>query len=158
MRVSELMSTPAVTCREQDTLHLAAGLMLDRDCGAIPVVDMNDSIIGMITDRDICMAAHATGRSLREIAVAEITSGNVFSVDASDTVGRAAEVMREHQVRRLPVVDIQDRIVGVISLIDIARAGQDEAGQDIKSVTSAVLLRTLAAIGEPPVGRAHVRT
>lgn len=158
MKVSELMSTPAVTCLEEDTLHLAASLMLDRDCGAIPIVDMTESIIGMITDRDICMAAHATGRTLKEIAVAEITSGKVFSVDASDTVTRAAEVMREHQVRRLPVVDIRDRIVGVISLIDIARAGQGEAGQDIKSVTGSVLLRTLAAIGEPPAGHAHVRT
>jgi CBS domain-containing protein len=151
MKVQELMSVPAVTCREGDSLDLAALMMCERDCGAIPVVDETDAIIGMITDRDICMAAHHTGRPLKDITVAEITSGIIFSVDSSDTVRRAEEIMSEHQGRRLPVVDARDRIVGMLSLNDIARAGQLESAQSTRGrrVTSGEVLRTLAAIGEP---------
>lgn len=157
MNVQELMSVPAVTCREGDSLNLAAGMMCDRDCGAIPVVDPTDSIIGMITDRDICMAAYRTGRPLKDIAVAEITSGDVFSVDSTDSVQRAEEIMREHQVRRLPVVDTRDRVIGIISLNDIARGGQLEAAHSARSrrITSDEVLRTLAAIGEPTPGPAQ---
>ena len=158
MKVQELMSVPAVSCKEEDSLDRAARMLRDRDCGAIPVVDSNDSIIGVITDRDICMAAHTTGRLLADISVAEITSGNVFSVDSSDTVQHAEKVMREHQVRRLPVVDHSDRIIGMLSLNDIARAGQREAAQTARSrrLSSDEILQTLAAIGEPRAGRAKV--
>ena len=156
MRVQELMSVPAITCREEDFLDTAASMMRHRDCGAIPVVDATDSIIGIITDRDICMAAHTLRRRLEEITVAEITDGNVYSVSSSDTVQHAAEIMRENRVRRLPVVDERDRIIGMISLNDMAREGQREVGrrQQYREIKSDEVLHTLAEISRPDSGNA----
>lgn len=157
MRVQELMSVPAVTCREGDSLGTAASMMRQRDCGAIPVVDSTDSIIGIITDRDICMAADKLRRRLEEIPVAEITNGNVFSVAASDTVQHAARIMRENRVRRLPVVDKRDRIIGMLSLNDIAREGQREVGrrQQYRQISSDEILHTLSEICRPVTGNAR---
>jgi CBS domain-containing protein len=157
MKVQELMSVPAVTCREGDSLGTAASLMRHRDCGAIPVVDSRDAIIGIITDRDICMAASSLRRRLDEIPVAEITNGNVFSVAAADTVQHAARIMRDHRVRRLPVVNKRDRIIGMISLNDIAREGQREVGrrQQYRQVKSDEVLHTLAEISRPDTEKAR---
>ena len=80
MQVRQLMNQPAVTCSPRDTLHRAAGLMWEHDCGALPVVDDNGHIAGMITDRDICMAAYTQGRPLHAVPVNEIMSRTVFSV------------------------------------------------------------------------------
>lgn len=151
MRVRELMSIPATTCSEESSLDTAAKLMHARSCGTLPVVDPTGAIVGMITDRDICMAAQRTGRCLADISVAESIDGRVFSVRPKDTVQRAEELMRENRVRRLPVVDGENQVVGVLSINDIAREGQRESGRNPKyqHIKSDEVMQTLAAICEP---------
>src|SRR5687767_2920762 len=107
MNVSELMTKNAVTCRPEEPLYRAAQIMWDNDCGCVPVVDDSNKIQGMITDRDVCMAAVMEGKSLGEIPIARAMSRGIYACSPNDDVEKAAELMRARQVRRVPVVDQQ---------------------------------------------------
>jgi CBS domain-containing protein len=98
--------------------------MWEGDCGALPVVDHDGRALGMLTDRDICMAAYTQGRALNEIAVSSAMSNHVFSCRASDSLRSLMTAMAAHQVRRVPVVDESDKVIGIVSLADIARLAQ----------------------------------
>jgi CBS domain-containing protein len=122
MIVESLMTRNPASIRPERALSLAAQLMWDRDCGALPVVDESGKVIGMITDRDICMATWSQGRAPSAIFVAEVMSPDVVCCGPGDTISRAESIMRANQLRRLPVADPQGQLVGILSLADIARA------------------------------------
>jgi len=146
MSIQDIMSTPAVTCRETDTLSRAAQLMWERDCGAIPVTDEAGALVGIVTDRDICMAAYTKGAPLSAIPISDAMAKQVFSCHADDPLEAAERLMSEKQIRRVPVVDGDNRPVGLLSLNDIARyavSARKRNGID-REVT-----QTLAAICEP---------
>jgi CBS domain-containing protein len=146
MRVEEVMTQDTKTCRPDDSLSRAAQIMWDGDCGCVPVVDAAGKAVGMITDRDICMAAYTRGQVLSEMTVASVCSPRVVGVDPGESVGSAERLMREYKVRRLPAVDRQGRVVGIVSMNDLARkcAGSGRGNADTEGV-----VRTLAAIGTP---------
>lgn len=146
MNIRDIMSEPAVTCRESDCLNTAAQLMWERDCGAIPVTGDDGQLVGIVTDRDICMAAYTRGATLHAIAVSDAMARNVFSCQASDSLDAAQRLMSEHQVRRLPVVDGDRRPIGMLSLNDVARSA---ASSRKKNGREREVAQTLAAIGEP---------
>ena len=148
MRVEEIMKRPVVTCSVQDTLNTAARLMWETDCGALPVLAEDGGIVGMITDRDICMAAYTRGVTLEAIPVRAAMSRGVFSCRPGDTVTQAERLMQEKKVRRVPIVDPQGRPIGILSLNDLARAAA-RAPASGTTRTGAEVIRTLAAIGEP---------
>jgi CBS-domain-containing membrane protein len=110
-----------VTCSPIDSLDQAARLMWEFDCGAIPVVDAEGVVAGIVTDRDACMAAYTQGKSLKDIPVAEAMARQVFCCRPDDSVQTVERLMEAKQIRRLPVVDAEKRPLGVISLGDIAR-------------------------------------
>lgn len=146
MRVQEIMTQPAVTCRPTDSLNEAAGLMWDYDCGVLPVVDDGGVVVGLVTDRDVCMAAYTQGERLGAIRVATAMSKKVFSCRPDDMLEAAERTMSERKVRRLPVIDGQGRPLGVLSLNDIARhavSGTDDEALEHE------LSETLSAICEP---------
>jgi CBS domain-containing protein len=116
----DLMSRSPVTCKTTDTLSAAARLMWDCDCGAIPVVGEGVSVKGMITDRDICMAAYTQGRPLDEILVNGAMAKHVVSAHPDQKLGEIEQLMADHQVRRIPVVGDDNKPIGVISLNDVA--------------------------------------
>src|SRR5262245_45543628 len=120
MNVVKLMSIDPACRFARDTLADAARDMWDCDCGCIPVVNEEQHVIGMITDRDIGMAALFKGRPIHEISIGDVMSGVVISCRSDDTIDRAEAIMRDARVRRLPVTDETGRLVGVISLNDIA--------------------------------------
>lgn len=120
MKVSDLMTKEVRTCHRHDALNRAAQLMWENDCGAVPVVDSDLKVIGMLTDRDICMAAYTQGVALADASVGSAMSGNICVCNASDNIASAAERMRERQIRRLPVIDDDQRLVGILSMSDIA--------------------------------------
>ncbi|TMQ07608.1 MAG: CBS domain-containing protein [Deltaproteobacteria bacterium] len=120
MKAQDLMTHPAVTCHVNDSLSAAAQKMWDHDCGALPVVNDEGRVTGMITDRDICMAACIQGRRLDELLVNCAMGRHVVTVGLEQTIAQVAQLMAEHQIRRLPVVDEDDLPVGVISLNDLA--------------------------------------
>ena len=119
MLVSDIMSHPVVVTKQLRDAHI----------GAMPVVPVGeaDRPIGMVTDRDIVVRAVAENRLPSNAAVSSIMSEGVYSCFEDDTIADAAQIMAEHQVRRLPVLNRAERLVGIIALADLARSGVKEA-------------------------------
>lgn len=117
--VRKLMKTP-VACSPEDSLNRVAQIMWDVDCGVVPVVSSSGSLVGMITDRDLCMAAYTRGATLGAMTAGSVMSKEVHSCGAGDSIGHAVRVMAEKQVRRLPVIE-DGKLVGLISLADVAQ-------------------------------------
>jgi CBS domain-containing protein len=144
MNVEELMSRNVQTCAASDSVNDAARIMWEQDCGCVPVVEADGIVVGIITDRDICMAAYTQGRGLMHMNVESAASKNVVTIGKDESLRRAKELMREAQVRRLPVVDSGGRLVGLLSLSDLARHVPD-FGERVGEP----LLGALAAICQP---------
>ncbi len=119
--VGELMTAAAHRCHPDDKLSRAAQLMWDNDCGCIVVVDHLDRVVGLVTDRDICMGAYTQGKSLAEIPVSSACATEVVTCRAEDTLDNVQRLMIDHQIRRLPVVEADGHLVGVLSLSDLAQ-------------------------------------
>jgi CBS domain-containing protein len=149
MHVKDLMSHPVVTCTRNDHLDVPARLMWEFDCGIVPVVDADGRVEGVITDRDICMAAYTQGKSLNAIPVASAMAIRILACHVDDSIESAERVMRDGQVRRLPVLDATGRLQGLISLNDIAR----RTAEAKKSAVDRELVETFAAICRPRVAR-----
>jgi CBS domain-containing protein len=123
--------------------------MWKQDVGSLPVVE-NERVVGMITDRDACMAAYIQGRRLDQIEVRVAMSRNLYSCDPDATPAEAEAVMTEHQVRRLPVVDGDGRLLGIVTLADLARRAIAGTNADASNaVTSRAVTATFAAIVAP---------
>jgi CBS domain-containing protein len=147
MRVAEHMMPVVITCHVDDSLDHAARLLWDRDCGCLAVVDLHGRLRGMLTDRDICMAAHITGQRLQDLQVREAMAIDVVTTGPEETTRSAELLMREHRVRRLPVVDDRGHVVGMLTCNDLIR-WVDDAGTTHRSHHDSVhLIRTLAFIG-----------
>jgi len=121
MKVSELMTRDGATCLATDNLNRAAQIMWEHRCGSVPVVDQSGRVVGMVTDRDVGMAAYTQGRRLDDIAVSLAMSHPVWTCPASATAEEAESLMMAHGVHRLVVVDAEERLMGVLSLDGIAR-------------------------------------
>jgi CBS domain-containing protein len=116
------MTADVGTCRPYDGADKGAKVMWEQDCGAVPVVDQDRRVVAMLTDRDVCMAAFTQGRPLSEIRVSSAMSRNLWTCRPDDDVAEAEAVMRANKVRRLPVVDAEGKLAGILSLSDLARA------------------------------------
>ena len=149
MNVSDLMTTPAKSCSTDDDLQRAAQIMWENDCGSVPVVDCDGSVVGMITDRDICMAAYTQGQPLRQIPVHRAMANHVHSVREVDPLEVVEALMRRVQVRRVPVLDENGRLKGILSMNDLARHGHRAVGRKTNGLSGDSVLQTLAAVCEP---------
>ena len=151
MRVEQVMAKNVVTCGPDDTVNDAARIMWEHDCGFVPIVEpgARPCVVGVVTDRDVCMAAYLRGRGLREIRIGDVMSTRVRSCRPADDVATAEATMRESQIHRLPVVDEGGLLLGVISLADIAREASRVARSRRHEVTAAEVGETLAAIRKP---------
>lgn len=150
MRIERLMSPNVQYCSPDDTLDRAAQLMWDFDCGSVPVCTGNGAprVVGMITDRDICMSALFERKPLRDLRVASAMSRSVLVCFPSDRPARVERVMRERQIRRMPVADESQNLLGIVSLADLARAAQQS---EAAGITETEIGDTLAAICTPPL-------
>jgi CBS domain-containing protein len=129
MQVRDLMSSPVHVTNLTTQSRDAARLMRDAHVGALPVVPVGetDRPVGMVTDRDIVVRAVAENRPPGNAAVSTVMSEGVYCCYDDDGVTDAARLMAEHQVRRLPVLNRGERMVGIVALADIARCGVKEA-------------------------------
>lgn len=134
MKVSAIMTEDVVACGVRDTLERAAHLMWDRDVGCLPVLDDLGALLGILTDRDVALAAYRRGVPLREISVASAMAPQVYVCAPSDDVDDAARTMAARRVRRLPVVDDRGFVVGIISLDDLAQAAAHTHELELSSV------------------------
>ncbi len=155
MKVQSIMTGEVVVCRPEDSLETAARLLWERDCGSLPVVDAAGRTRAMITDRDICMGAYTTGRPLSELRVADSMSSRLVACQAGDSIEDAARTMSEHALRRLPVVDDDGVLRGVVCLSDLARARRDEPALAVLvAVTRPRAAPTTAAAAPAAPGKA----
>jgi CBS domain-containing protein len=127
MKVQEIMTAHARCVAPDNTLVEAAGLMRQLDVGAIPVME-NDELTGMVTDRDIAIRGVADGRDPNTTPVRDVMSPGVTSIYEDDSVEEAVRVMERQQIRRLPVVNRDRKIVGIVALGDIAVASSPAFG------------------------------
>jgi CBS domain-containing protein len=146
MFVRETMTKEVCACNPRDSLNEAARMMWEGDCGAVPVIDDGYTVVGMITDRDICMSAYTQGKTLASIPVSVAMAHQVLFCRPDDTVAQAEEIMRSAKIRRLPVVNELRQLVGILSLNDIARAVEQRHVGEPKPDDVA---QTLAAICTP---------
>lgn len=139
--VSALMTTHVRTCRPDEPLSRAAQLMWDTDCGVVAVVE-HRNVVGLVTDRDICMATYTQGKAPEALRVDGAMSNDVFSCSPDDSIGAVLANMGEKRVRRLPVVNAERNLVGIIALADVVRWARSLNNPAV----DAALIDTLAAI------------
>jgi CBS domain-containing protein len=151
MRVDQLMTKQVKWCRPDDTLDRAAQLMWDNDCGCLPVCAVNaiNRVVGVVTDRDICMSALFQGKALHALRVSSAMAQVLKACQPSDSLADAEKSMSEARIRRLPVVDDQGSLVGMITLADLAREAARERAEGKSDVTEEAVGDTLAAICRP---------
>lgn len=139
MQVKDIMTTDPACCTPEITLQEAARLMVDYDCGEIPVVeDLNNPMpVGVITDRDITCRAVAKGLNPLDMTVGEIMSTPLVSVRPDDSIDKCYQVLEQNQIRRVPVVDATGKCVGIVSLADIARnVSRADSGEILQEVST----------------------
>jgi CBS domain-containing protein len=147
MRAQDLMTNKVLTCQEGDSLERAAQLMWEGDVGALPVVDAGGQPIGMITDRDVCMAAYTQGCCLAGSPVSSAMSRQLYTCKPEDGIGLVEELMRRHRVRRIPVVG-EGRLVGILSLNDLAVAAGNRKASKGNHIGLDGVATTLARVCE----------
>jgi CBS domain-containing protein len=143
MRVNDLMQREPRVVTPGTTLARAGRLMAEAGCGFLPVVGEEEEVVGVLTDRDVCLAVTSRNRLPAEIEVRQVMSGEAWTCQADEELGEALHVMAGRRVRRLPVIDRETRLVGILSLDDVLAEGRfGEPGQP----TFGELVATLRAI------------
>ena len=143
-----VMTRGVAMVHPDDSVQYAARMMGDCDCGAIPVVDWQGRMVGMITDRDITIRSVANGENPERARVSDCMTDETFACHVDDAVENCMRTMSRHQVRRLPVVDDRNRVVGIISQADIAQHAAENHGRGERRAVSDVV----CAISEPTPG------
>jgi len=146
MKVKEIMTVNLKACTTKTNLAEAASFMWDYDCGILPVVADGGRLVGLITDRDICIGGATKNRNLSEISVEEIVSGKVYSCAPEDDVRKALNTMQQVKVRRLPVVDPNGALVGILSINDITLSAKDTSDKKTPEISYRDLVQTYKAI------------
>ena len=134
-KIRELMTENPRRVSPDDTIQDAAKIMRDEDTGVVPITDRDNTVVGVITDRDIVIRAVAEGRD-ESTVVREIASKDIVTVDPQQDLDEALRLMAQHQVRRLPVVEEDGKLVGIVSQADVARHGDDaRTGQVVEQIS-----------------------
>ena len=150
MKVEQLMTSDVKSCREYNTLNTAAQVMWDHDIGCVPIVDQENRVVGMLTDRDVCMSAYLQGAPLRAASVTGAMSKEVCLCRSDDDIASVERLMQEKQIHRVPVVDAEGRLAGIISLNDIAReASRESETKTPREVGDAEVTSTIASVCAP---------
>ena len=140
VKVGDLMTSGVITCTPDTSAATAAALMLQGDCGILPIVD-HGALVGVVTDRDLFIALGTRNLRPTELSVGEVAPKRVWTCRSNDEVSAALAMMHTHRLRRLPVTDDAGRVIGLLSVNDLVL----ESGAE-KSVRSDALLKTLQGI------------
>jgi len=121
MRIKHVMTKFPKCCQPSDPAQHAARIMREEHVGIVPVIEdeQNRKIVGVVTDRDLCMNVVAEGLDPRSVAVEQCMTTKVVTCSPNDSVERATELMRENQIRRIPVIDEQRQLQGIIAMADL---------------------------------------
>ena len=134
-RIRDIMTSNPSTIEPNKTVVDAARIMKQEDAGVVPVTE-NGRLTGMVTDRDIAIRVVADGKDPQSTPVREVASKDLVTVDPQQDLDEALRLMAKHQVRRLPVVEEDGRLVGVVAQADVARVGDDtKTGQVVQEIS-----------------------
>jgi CBS domain-containing protein len=136
--LKEIMTKNPVTVRADDTARKAAGLMRDSHVGPIPVLDQEHKLIGLVTDRDLAIKIVAEGKPA-ETKVSDVMSRDLFTCGPDDNVKEAIRTMETHQVRRVPIVDDEGHLLGIVAQADLATKTQkpERVAKTVESISQA---------------------
>jgi len=128
MKIREVMSTNPVCCLPGDSAQRVARILCDHNIGSIPVVMDQDSrkLVGVITDRDLCCSVIADGLDPKATAIEKFMTLNPVTCREGENVENCERLMQEHQVRRIPIVDPEDRVIGIVAQADVALKDKPE--------------------------------
>lgn len=146
MHAGQLMSRDVITCGPDDSVRDAVRKMWDHDVGCLLVVDDHEHLVGIMTDRDVCIAAFTSEQPLKDILVKSAMTKRVHSLMDTDRVQDVEVVMTTYKIHRVPIVDRDNRVLGLVSLSDIAREASRELRQRHPDVTDADLVTTLSQV------------
>ena len=138
-KCSDVMTKDPVCCLPTDTVSKAAQMMKDADVGSIPVIEDEQTmkLIGIVTDRDLALQVVAPERDASSTQVEDVMTYEVITCRATDDVQKAVDAMSQHQLRRMPVIDSDHRIVGIISQADVATRVErsEEIAEMVKEIS-----------------------
>jgi CBS-domain-containing membrane protein len=118
MKVKDVMKIDVGVCSAEDSLMKAAETMLRRDCGCVPIVDEERRVVGILTDRDLCLAIVARNRKASDVKTKDLIRTEVVSCAADDNIETALKKLRRNQIKRLPVIGENQELVGIVSISD----------------------------------------
>ncbi len=147
VRTHEIMTRSVVTVQPNDTVERAAQLMGNNNCGALPVVDNGNRIIGMVTDRDLTIRSTGLGQDPRQARVNDCMTHGSFACHANNSLKDCMRQMSRHQIRRLPVINDHNQVIGIISQADLARYTGAYPGHGARRAMADVL----SAVSEPTI-------
>jgi CBS domain-containing protein len=150
MKVQDIMTASPHTCLPDANLAMVASQLWSHDCGALPVADPQGHVLGMITDRDICVALSTRNEKPAELTAEHVMSANVATCRPGDEVRQALETMRERQLHRLPVVDSEGKLKGILCTGDLLLNAKHQDGAR-PPLSYEDVIGTLKAIYKHPV-------
>lgn len=150
MLIRELSPSYVASCHPDTTLTEAASLMREHDCGILPVVDGSYKVLGVLTDRDICMAVTRRDVLASALRAQDVMSTTLHAIGAGDTAAQALRIMRKHHVRRLPITAPDGVLEGIVSLNDLFLAAKPLGGSQLGSPSHEDLIQTMKAICTHP--------
>ena len=154
MKVQDIMKCDVHTCRPDTNLAMAAMQMWEGDFGVLPVLADGGKVVGMITDRDICMAVATKHCDPATIRVEEVTTGEVYGCSPDTDIHEALKIMQRRQVRRLPIISAQDgRLKGILSMNDVVLKEQGGAKAELSAEDVEQTMRAICAHRELPLAK-----
>ena len=133
MKVREVMTKSPACCSSDTNLGTAAEIMWNSNCGFLPILGSQEKVVGVLTDRDMCMAMATRNRLPGDITVQEVSSGVIHSCRSEDDISAALETMKEKRVRRLPVLDTKGKLAGILSVDDLVLHADSEVRGSLSS-------------------------
>jgi CBS domain-containing protein len=151
MKVQDAMMGTPVSCSPGTNLGSAVEMLWERNCGILPIVDAERKVTGVITDRDLCITLGTGNRLAGQMTVGEVASGKVHSCRAADDIQTALQTMAEHRVRRLPVVNDEGALEGILSMDNVVLHAESASSGRRPDLSNDDVVKTLRQIYAPRV-------
>jgi len=155
MRVTDVMAKPPAYCSPQTNLAAAVEILWRQNCGILPIVDSKEKVVGLITDRDICVALGTRNRLASDMTVSEVASGKVIACKPEDDLRGALATMAQAKVRRLPVIDAGGKLQGILSIDDVVLRTETGTLKKDSELSFEDIVSTLKSVYAPKPLRAE---
>jgi len=151
MKVEDVMMRTPAFCSSETDLGAATELLWSRNCGILPIVNAQQKVVGVVTDRDLCIALGTRNRPAGQVTVGQVASGQVYSCQVEDDIHAALETMARHKVRRLPVLSNEGRLEGILSMDNIVLHADSSGAGKPTELGARDIIVTLKRIYGPQV-------